>query len=808
MDKLSTKGIKKRRFKRFWKRTLDSVDDFFSTTKGLDKMDKRELGYDILIFTIGFLFSRCHIIFGAHPLGLAFVCCLPTSVWSALIGAAIGALSMGMDGIIFAAVSAIAAFLRAAISVSERDGSSKGIFSEGLLLRMSMAVICGFISGAYEVMLSGLNESTLLFGISMVILPPILCFIFSGLFNSECTLRSVVMDKSISLSAIRTKENKNYSQLIFQLSFLMLVFFIGLSFRGVDIFGVSISYVFCGLTTLLTAKRFGAIRGMAVGFASSLGISGTLSVAFALAGLGAGVIFGVGNGYAILAGGGALCAYSAYAAGLSGLLATLPEYIIASTVAFPILKNIEASKKEEKTDNPKKEADDMVGTMALAYQSEYSENMDMLDVSLKSIAETVKNFCHPKQELTFSDYRDMIVGIAECHCIGCSGSGLCSAEGIRPCIKNADKIASLLLDKKRILPEDLNTDTEFCQMAKVIAESINRECARREEENIKLRIGSGFTEQYEIISKLLEGAKIADTIEKSADNKTSEELTKMIEEFGLTNGRICVFGKRRKRVIVAAEDPSGEKIASDKLRANIENVIQVNLGSPRFFRKGSMVVMECDAKRAYSVSAAYASSTRQGEEISGDSIDFFESQNDYFCAIISDGMGSGEVAKRTSEFVCNFIKSAKDISESQDSILHMINHSIRTRGEECSASVDLFQLDLINGGGTFIKSGAAPSYIKRDSSIFRIRSKTAPIGLMAGIDSEKTKAEIKSGDYIIMMSDGIADETDDAPWLLLLLGEKTAKSPKEYAQLILEEAKKNTNSKDDMSVIVIQIEGV
>ena len=57
-----------------------------------------------------------------------------------------------------------------------------------------------------------------------------------------------------------------------------------------------------------------------------------------------------------------------------------------------------------------------------------------------------------------------------------------------------------------------------------------------------------------------------------------------------------------------------------------------------------------------------------------------------------------------------------------------------------------------------------------------------------------------------MLSDGVADETDDAPWLLLLLGEPPRSSLADYANLILEEAKRSSKTGDDMTVAVIKID--
>ena len=98
------------------------------------RQEARLLGRDILLFTIGFLLTRCHLVFGAHPLGLAFLAALPVGVWSALLGAVIGGISMGLSGIIFAASCAITVFLRAAVSADKIIDGKRQLFSEALFV--------------------------------------------------------------------------------------------------------------------------------------------------------------------------------------------------------------------------------------------------------------------------------------------------------------------------------------------------------------------------------------------------------------------------------------------------------------------------------------------------------------------------------------------------------------------------------------------------------------------------------------------------------------------------------------------------
>jgi stage II sporulation protein E len=167
--------------------------------------------------------------------------------------------------------------------------------------------------------------------------------------------------------------------------------------------------------------------------------------------------------------------------------------------------------------------------------------------------------------------------------------------------------------------------------------------------------------------------------------------------------------------------------------------------------------------------------------------------------------GTGEVAKETSAFVLEFMKTALSASTSLATALAILNGMIRNKMGECSASLDLYRLDLLTGEGTFLKSGAAHSYVKRADSLYRVRSETAPLGLLKSVDSEKIRIEIKPGDLVIMFSDGVAPSPESSVWLPELLTRDFEGSLQEYAEYILREARKNTNAADDASVSVARI---
>ena len=763
--------------------------------------------YDLIIMTVALLFARCHLIFGAYPLGVALLSAIPSSVPLALLGAVIGSLTMGKDGIIYAVISAIAVLLRLVSSIGAKDdsGERQKPFSEGILLRMSVSVIAGFISAVYEVLLSGFTAAAMAHSLSMILLPPILVFVFSGVFNTGFSLKKLLFDKGGIFRLEGRSDAEKYNIIFFQCSALACLFLLTLSLGELNIFGINGAFIFAFFSTLLIAKRFGAPRGMAAGFFAAFGVSGIYSVSFALAGLVSGLIFPFGIGYSLLLGGVSSSLWSVFSSGMEGLLTTLPEYAIAATLAAPLLKGVAQESRELEIAKNEQKAADMVGVFALSYRNKFSGSLDSLEGSLAALSSVIRGYSASGAEITEDDCAALILDSIGDLCRDCSDRDLCKREDISPARKNISKLSEKLMKRERILPEDINTATEFCKTPSQVADEINMRFSLLSEDKYRASFIDSGADQCDLIGKLISEARGQDRLERAQDTPMSELLTKSLSDMGYRDAVAKVFGERKKHIIIAMEDEGGEGITSDEVRAEIEKISGIKIGVPEFYKKDKMALMECEARRSYSVELAIAGLPGEEGEVSGDTTLTFESRDDYFYALCSDGMGRGEEAKRTSEFVGKFLMRALAFGGARETVLHLLNNTVRSRGRECSATVDLFQLDLLDGSATFIKSGAAPSFVKRDSSIFRIRSGTAPIGLMKSIDSEKIRVEVKGGDYIIMISDGISQSAEESPWLLELLSKPPKETSRAYAEHILATAKEKAKTHDDMSVIVLKI---
>ncbi len=90
----------------------------------------------------------------------------------------------------------------------------------------------------------------------------------------------------------------------------------------------------------------------------------------------------------------------------------------------------------------------------------------------------------------------------------------------------------------------------------------------------------------------------------------------------------------------------------------------------------------------------------------------------------------------------------------------------------------------------------------------RIEGQALPVGVYQEAEPYFEKTEIYSGDYVIMMTDGIVDAfAGREEELEQLLREQRIVNPQELAEYIVDEAVNQNNGKvkDDMSVVVAAV---
>ena len=230
------------------------------------------------------------------------------------------------------------------------------------------------------------------------------------------------------------------------------------------------------------------------------------------------------------------------------------------------------------------------------------------------------------------------------------------------------------------------------------------------------------------------------------------------------------------------------------------------MSDPVFENEDNYMIMTMEEIRKYETETYFATATKDENNINGDTISTFEGYGDKKYMLICDGMASGEQASFTSQMCASFLEKILSISSAEKHLsLSMLNNFVRSRNAECSSSIDLMEIDLLNGNSSFMKSGAAPSFIKRGDNVYKLHSKTAPIGIMKGLDAEQLSFMLKKGDICVMVSDGIVASEEESTWLVDLIKSTENRELPLLADLIIKEAKEKSSREDDMSVGVLLI---
>lgn len=211
---------------------------------------------------------------------------------------------------------------------------------------------------------------------------------------------------------------------------------------------------------------------------------------------------------------------------------------------------------------------------------------------------------------------------------------------------------------------------------------------------------------------------------------------------------------------------------------------------------------------AYCVLAGQATATKDGEEISGDSILISEVVDGHVHFMLADGVGSGRAASIHSEKVLDFMEKFLAAGYSKENAIQVLNGLVLQDGEEIAMStLDICDMNLYTGVCEFNKIGAAASYLKRDHFVEKIWIENLPLGAFGTINLDVVRRRMEDGDYIIMLTDGILEgliQIGQEERLTDFISRLTLKNPREMAQQILQYCIGlcRGNIQDDMSVLV------
>ena len=547
-----------------------------------------------------------------------------------------------------------------------------------------------------------------------------------------------------------------------------------------------------------------AISGMIAGILNRFGKLGVI-IGFALGNV---ILAYVSNGYTI-----ELIHFKEILIASIGLLAvpkTLHidlEEFIGNSKFLPVVPNRALNKSKEVAENLNN-VSEAIQEMATAYKKyeprTFEENTHRNANKQIFIAELLNNLEPYRENMLYDD--------------------IANVDG-----KIIDKIFSILLDKQQIEKEDLLKT--FAECNSYIIESNDNNVSKLLEKNINeivrtinmsYRISksdfiwrkkveqnnANMEKQLNGVSKAIQN--MAKDIQKELElgekyEKENKEIIEILKQKDINIEDISISKEDRyivdiylNEILETIKINTIEKVLTKVLKENIVLNDEVSVGKKLSFISDDKYVMAIGS----------GETIKNKSKVSGDSILNIRLKDGKYLVAISDGMGSGQEAKKSSTQALRMLENLLLSGFDKNTSLELINTSLINQNSEVFSTLDIAIIDLYKGTIEFIKSGACPTYIKNKKKVQIIKSNTLPAGIIDVNDVQTFDKDISTGDIMLMCSDGILDSNVEYKnkelWIKYLLEDIETNNTQKIADLILSEAIDNNYGvpKDDMSIVV------
>ncbi len=547
-----------------------------------------------------------------------------------------------------------------------------------------------------------------------------------------------------------------------------------------------------------------AISGMIAGVLNRFGKIGVV-IGFALGNV---VLAYVSNGYTI-----ELIHFKEILIASIGLLAVPKnlqidlEEFIGNKRFLPVVPNRALNKSKEMAqslNNVSEAIQEMATTYRVVEPTTFEENTDKVENKQIFITELLNNLEPYKNNMLYDD--------------------IANTED-----KILDEIFNCLLDKQEITKQDLLKIFADCNsyivgfedkdISKYLEENISQivrainvsykvsKCNfiwRKKVEENKKNMG----EQLSKVSKAIQN--MAKNLEKDIEiedqyEKEKTEIIKFIKQKEIEIQDIAI--KKQNRFMI--EIYFNEILETTKIEI-IENILTTVLKEKIVLNTEASVGKKLNflSDDKYVMAIGKAETTKSKSEISGDSNLSIRLKDGKYLVAISDGMGSGEEAKKSSVQALRLLENLLLSGFDKKISLDLINTALMNQNSEIFATLDIAIVDLYMGNIEFIKSGACPTYVKNKKRVQMVKSTSLPTGITQESTIQTFDKDIESGDIMLMCSDGVLDSNIEYKnkelWIKYMLEDIETNNTQKIADLLLNEAIDNNfgTAKDDMSIVV------
>jgi len=507
--------------------------------------------------------------------------------------------------------------------------------------------------------------------------------------------------------------------------------------------------------------------------------------------------------------------YGLIAAGLAFVLTPQSFYFNVASAINPVLDS----------------ADDYMEKI----KEETTRRLDSFSSAFAKLADTFSGLSKPKTGLNKGDITLLIDDLTKRACGTCPSREYCWEDELYNTHSEIFSLLNVCATSGAATVDDMSEHfRKECKSPKALLNELNAifNIYRND-----LAWHNRIAESRELISQQLHGVSgivkcLSDEIDMSLrfhEGLEEEMIMQLLKQKIEVTGVIVLEDNAGKyRVSINHKPCIGKKVCANEilpvLNAVLKRKMRVESGDCNI-KSGvcNARFMEDQKLRITSGVARRAKSSRG----SGDSYSAMELRNGSCLLVLSDGMGSGERARRESAATVGLLEDFIESGFDKELAVRMINSVLILKSsEESFSTLDICSVDLYTGRAEFIKIGAAETFLLRDGHVSVIKSSSLPIGMLNDVDLEVTEKELRHGDIILMVTDGVTcagagieergtdgesgdhlRERYNENWLKQALKTCRFTAPQDLADHLLSEAERRSRNglKDDMTIIAARV---
>lgn len=399
-------------------------------------------------------------------------------------------------------------------------------------------------------------------------------------------------------------------------------------------------------------------------------------------------------------------------------------------------------------------------------------------------------------------------------CKTCSLCKFCWEKGRDNTLSHMNEIYRIMEQKNAVTKHDIPQGfSEMC----IRSEAFLSELTKNYESYKVTRMWAGrvmeskrlVAEQFNNISMILKNMQSSLSEQMQCEPELERKIAVALDRRGITAGKITVHGGDGFAVTMDKVSCGEELECANSVAAAVSEVLEVPMLREHRECRDDICHLKFSQQTRFSADVAFAAVTKDASGGSGDVAISFPCGNGKIAIVLSDGMGSGEQAHFQSSVTAGISKNLLTAGFDKETCVRLINNILMMNGDrDTFATIDLCILNLYTGSMEFVKTGAANSYVKTEEGNETVYASSLPAGLVQAISPDYDMRYMHSGDYLIMMSDGVADvlDTPDHNEIFDLTAGFSG-SAQTLSDNILKAALMHTDgvALDDMTVVVCRI---